>query len=114
MNETDELTGLLGRGALLENLDQLLGKAAEGKINLSLLFLDMDHFKVFNDTYGHVAGDDFLKSVSEITVKAFGQGSLIGRYGGDEFLAAVTPKASIRSTKRPRQCARRSIKMGLR
>jgi diguanylate cyclase len=108
MKDTDELTGLLGRSALLESLDQLLGKAAESQASLSLLFTDVDHFKLFNDTYGHVAGDDFLKAVSEIIVKAFGPDSLIGRYGGDEFLAAV-PNRSINSVYEAADIMRQAI-----
>ena len=96
MNEIDDLTGLLTRGALLANLDQLLGKVAENKQYLCLLFMDMDHFKIFNDTYGHVAGDDVLKAVAHTFAAAFGADSLVGRYGGDEFLAAV-PTGSITS-----------------
>jgi diguanylate cyclase (GGDEF)-like protein len=57
---------------------------------VAVLIVDLDHFKWVNDEYGHVAGDAVLKATSRTLRKAIGRGSLISRYGGDEFLALVS------------------------
>ena len=83
---TDPLTGLANRRQLDETLEQECRRANRYGTALSLLLLDVDHFKTFNDQYGHQAGDGCLRAVSDV-VKTFGRrpGDLAARYGGEEL-----------------------------
>jgi diguanylate cyclase (GGDEF)-like protein len=83
---TDELTGLLTRKAFHEVIDELLEKAKGSDAPISLAFIDIDNFLRFNDTYGHVAGDDMLKEVAALIKKSCGEEAIPVRYGGDEFV----------------------------
>ena len=89
---TDPLTGLANRRQLDETLEQECRRANRHQVSLSLLLLDVDHFKSFNDEYGHQAGDDCLRAVSDV-VKTFGRrpGDLAARYGGEEFAVLLAP-----------------------
>jgi diguanylate cyclase (GGDEF)-like protein/PAS domain S-box-containing protein len=80
---TDFLTGLNNRRSLFDHLS-----AIEGGSKISLIMMDLDHFKSVNDTYGHAAGDDALVITSRVLEKCFPDG-FIARLGGDEFLAAL-------------------------
>ena len=93
MASTDGLTGVLNRRAFLEGLRANHAHALERKVPLSVILLDVDHFKKVNDTYGHQVGDDVLVAVASHATKAMRAGDLFGRYGGEEFAAAL-PKAS--------------------
>jgi diguanylate cyclase (GGDEF)-like protein len=88
--QTDQLTGLLTRKAFHELIDELLEKAKGTDAPISLAFIDIDNFFRFNDTYGHIAGDDVLKEVAALIKKACGEQALPVRYGGDEF-AVIFP-----------------------
>lgn len=82
----DGLTGVFNRRALNEHL----ASAVEGSIRtsepLSLILLDVDHFKSFNDVYGHAAGDDALRSVAKVLKSCARECDLVARYGGEEFV----------------------------
>ncbi len=80
--ETDPLTGLLNHRAVLERLDAALDTTAP----FSLLLIDVDNFKLFNDTYGHLTGDAVLRQVAVTLRAACREGDVAGRYGGDEFV----------------------------
>ncbi len=84
----DPLTGLLNRGALIEMTDHCLRLAMEQELPIAMLFLDIDDFKQVNDQYGHLAGDQILKSVSATMVKLL-EGGIVGRFGGEEFILVV-------------------------
>lgn len=95
-NERDALTGLLNRVAFetalkrhneAENLSAL-------EVDGCLLYFDLDRFKLINDTYGHIAGDTVLRTVSQRLRYTLGGGVLIGRLGGDEFAALITDVSS--------------------
>ena len=88
---TDSLTGLLLRRPLQEQLTRELLRGARAHEPVALLMLDVDHFKQYNDTYGHVAGDAVLRSMSGLLRRVVPAGGLIARYGGEEF-AVVLPK----------------------
>ncbi len=82
----DELTGLLNRKPLFETLSFHLDELKEGKLNcLSLLMIDIDHFKKINDGLGHQIGDLVIRKIAEILKKHVKE-ELVFRYGGEEFI----------------------------
>jgi diguanylate cyclase (GGDEF)-like protein/PAS domain S-box-containing protein len=83
----DSLTGLYNRRHFGEQLDREWNRARREQLPLSLLMIDIDRFKDFNDTYGHLAGDRCLSAVAEAVRRCFARGSdLVARYGGEEFV----------------------------
>jgi diguanylate cyclase len=89
MVEVDELTGSYSRGTFLEKLDEAVFQAGQANEPLTLIFLDLDHFMLFNEEFGHVSGDAFLKAVMAAFNETFGRDQIVGRFGGDELVAAV-------------------------
>jgi len=89
---TDELTQLYNRRALLLALEKELASAKRGKRPLSVMVLDIDHFKNVNDTYGHYAGDLALQHFATIASRSIRTEDTIGRMGGEEF-AILLPNA---------------------
>jgi diguanylate cyclase (GGDEF)-like protein len=88
---TDPLTGLSNRRVLDSRLDEEWLRARRNGSLMSVLFVDVDHFKLFNDTYGHAAGDEVLTAVSECIDSVVRRSiDLVARYGGEEF-AVVLP-----------------------
>jgi diguanylate cyclase (GGDEF)-like protein/PAS domain S-box-containing protein len=84
----DGLTGLYNRRHFAEQLAREWNRARREQLALSLFMIDIDHFKRFNDTYGHLAGDQCIKLVGETIQRCFARGSdLVARYGGEEFVA---------------------------
>jgi diguanylate cyclase (GGDEF)-like protein/PAS domain S-box-containing protein len=81
----DPMTGLFSRRFMEESLDRELLRASRKKQLVSVLLLDLDHFKKFNDTFGHDAGDLVLRSVAELFRNFFRAEDVICRYGGEEF-----------------------------
>ena len=92
---SDGLTGLANRGELDRRLTLEMARAARQASTLSVLMLDVDHFKLFNDRYGHPAGDQCLRAVAGVLqAHARRATDLAARFGGEEF-ALVLPEASI-------------------
>jgi diguanylate cyclase (GGDEF)-like protein len=81
----DELTGLFNRRYFDERLNEEVGLCTQHGHPLSLLMLDLDHFKMFNDIYGHRAGDDLLRQVAGLIASSIRGNDQAFRYGGDEF-----------------------------
>jgi diguanylate cyclase (GGDEF)-like protein len=86
---TDALTGLTNRGHLTAQLDVLLADARGIGFPVCVLMIDIDHFKDLNDTFGHRAGDVALRHVAYRLSSSLRQGDLLGRWGGEEFLAVL-------------------------
>ncbi len=82
---TDDLTGLLNRRQFIELTSRAILQANRYSHSLSLLIVDIDHFKVINDTYGHQTGDDALVGMVSIFRETFRQVDILGRVGGEEF-----------------------------
>jgi diguanylate cyclase (GGDEF)-like protein len=86
LSSEDPLTGLANRRAFDARLAAEWGRAARDRVPLSLAMLDVDHFKSFNDHFGHPAGDTLLRRIGEAIVRcAHRPGDLVARYGGEEF-----------------------------
>lgn len=90
LSANDKLTGLANRRTLDENLQQVWFKALRSQQPLALIMGDVDHFKKYNDTYGHPQGDECLKRVAQAFRTAIrARGALSARYGGEEFVALL-------------------------
>jgi len=88
--QIDSLTGVLNRRSLLECLDAACLRAQSAGLSVTLLFIDLDHFKRINDTHGHLAGDACLKAIIEPIQSELRQTDVIGRYGGEEFVVILS------------------------
>jgi len=86
---TDALTGLPNKRSLEQAIARDLARADRDKTWLSLVVVDVDHFKKFNDTYGHATGDVVLQAVGKALSRHLRAGDLAGRYGGEEFLIVL-------------------------
>ncbi|MBN1515854.1 diguanylate cyclase [Candidatus Sumerlaeota bacterium] len=93
----DQLTGLFNRRHMEESLKRELHRAQRSEHPLGVIMLDVDHFKSFNDTYGHDEGDNLLRSMGAMLSKHTRQGDIACRYGGEEFLI-IMPDASLEAT----------------
>ncbi|MBV6450737.1 MAG: hypothetical protein MHPDNHAH_01463 [Anaerolineales bacterium] len=85
----DPLTNLFNRRYLEETLDRELARAAREKYSVSIVLIDIDHFKQVNDTYGHEAGDVMLKAIAQVLTSFGRRGDFACRYGGEEFVVAM-------------------------
>lgn len=91
---TDGLTGLRNHRAFQDFLDEQFQVAMRKKQPLSLILMDVDHFKQYNDTYGHQAGDEVLRQVAQILSENVREGDFVARYGGEEFVI-VLPRTDL-------------------
>ena len=102
---TDELTGLKNRRYIMEQLDKEYQRAVRSGAPLSLILLDIDHFKRVNDAYGHAVGDTVLKTIAVEMKTSLRTYDLLGRIGGEEFLIAspgsVLDEAAVLAEKDP-------------
>jgi len=90
LSRTDRLTGINNRGFWEESLEQEFLRCHRSNRPASLIMFDIDHFKTFNDRYGHSAGDEILRAVSDQIKKTQRTTDIAGRYGGEEF-ALILP-----------------------
>lgn len=86
---TDELTRIPNRRHILDFAEQSLSNCRRQKNSLAVIIFDIDHFKKINDTYGHAIGDEVIKRVAKLGSKSLRRGDMIGRVGGEEFLAVL-------------------------
>lgn len=91
---TDSLSGLSNRKRFDDELKSEMQKATDSGEELSLLFCDIDHFKRFNDTWGHQTGDQIIRFVSSTIKRHVGKNHIAARYGGEEF-AIIMPSTDV-------------------
>lgn len=87
----DSLTGMLNRGAIMEQLNSKLALSRRSSLPLAIVMADIDFFKRINDTYGHLAGDEVLKEIPHRIQLSSRDSDSFGRYGGEEFLFVLFP-----------------------
>jgi len=85
----DPLMNIYNRGTLFEAAKLMLNSEKAKQLSYALLMIDLDFFKIVNDTYGHFAGDLVLKTVVSIIKKTFRKDDIIGRYGGEEIVVLL-------------------------
>jgi diguanylate cyclase (GGDEF)-like protein len=85
----DALTGLFNRSMFTQRLNQALAQAERHGRRLAVLFVDLDGFKLINDTYGHNAGDTVLVDLARRLLRSMREGDTLGRLGGDEFVLLI-------------------------
>ncbi len=93
----DTLTSVYNRRHFIEVLSQECERANRYQGKLSLIYIDLDNFKLINDNFGHQSGDDMLKLVVNTAVKTMRQSDLIGRLGGDEFAIAMPQTTALQA-----------------
>lgn len=109
MTITDQLTGLHNRRYFDRMLNSELRRCSRSHDCLSLLMLDVDRFKAYNDSNGHLAGDECLKLISAEVVKSFRRvGDLVARYGGEEF-AVLLPSTPLEAACKLAEAVRKNI-----
>jgi diguanylate cyclase (GGDEF)-like protein len=89
----DSVTNLLNHRAVHQRLDKMFTEVKESEQTLAIMMVDLNNFKLFNDTYGHVTGDQVLKKVAKVLNEECDSNMLTARYGGDEFIV-ILPDAS--------------------
>jgi diguanylate cyclase (GGDEF)-like protein/PAS domain S-box-containing protein len=90
----DQLTGLLYRGSAIEAAEMALLSSGVHGMRLGVAVFDLDHFKSVNDSYGHLVGDEVLATLAGLLSSSARQGDIIGRFGGEEFVAFL-PGATL-------------------
>lgn len=105
----DPLTGLYNRRYLQEMLDREIRRAIRSEQALGILMLDLDHFKNFNDTYGHDAGDAVLRETGSFLMRSIRAEDFVCRYGGEEFVV-VLPTADLRAAEARAQRIRAKLR----
>ena len=85
----DMLTGVFNRRSLFEHLENIWNMTAQKQQSMSVVMLDVDHFKKLNDGYGHAVGDQVLRDVAAVIRKSAPEKSMVARYGGEEFCVVL-------------------------
>jgi diguanylate cyclase (GGDEF)-like protein len=103
----DGLTQIDSRAYLLQALESEVGRSRREQRAFSLLFIDVDHFKTVNDTFGHAAGDEALRGIVEVLKSSLRPGDVVGRYGGDEFLVGLVHASEAKAARVASRICRR-------
>jgi diguanylate cyclase (GGDEF)-like protein len=106
---TDELTGLFNRRHLITRLDEEIKRSRRLEKKLGCILIDIDHFKSINDNYGHLFGDEALRSISSLIQKSIRSYDILGRIGGEEFLV-ILPDTNFEETRNFAERIRTDIK----
>jgi len=105
---TDDLTETFNYRYFMDSLDLELRRAKRYEYPISLMMLDIDHFKIYNDSQGHLAGDKVLKDVAGVIRKTVRHTDILARYGGEEF-AGILIKTNLNEAYQVAQRVRQSV-----
>jgi diguanylate cyclase (GGDEF)-like protein len=108
LSTTDRLTGTANRGLFDQRLAEEESRARRYGHPFAIALLDVDHFKRFNDSFGHVAGDRALQTLAQTLKTSMRQSDLVSRYGGEEF-AVILPETGLEEAARKLELTRRLI-----
>ncbi|MWY86369.1 GGDEF domain-containing protein, partial [Francisella tularensis] len=105
----NSLTGLFNRRYLEESLEREIHRSKRKQQSLGIIMLDIDHFKRFNDTFGHEAGDTVLRELGLLLQQYVRQSDIACRYGGEEF-TLILPEASLKIVRQRAEQLRQGAK----
>jgi diguanylate cyclase (GGDEF)-like protein len=105
----DPLTGLYNRRYLEETMDRELHRARRQETHMGVVMMDLDHFKTFNDTFGHAAGDVLLSALANVIKNSIREEDIACRYGGEEFLLLM-PGVSLSTARDRAETLRHAVK----
>ena len=105
----DSLTGLYNRRHMEESLAHQMARVSRTGASLAVLLVDVDHFKTFNDTFGHAAGDEVLQQIAKLMQTVFREQDIVCRYGGEEFLI-ILPDATLEVARARAEYLRESVR----
>ncbi|VAX14837.1 diguanylate cyclase (GGDEF domain) [hydrothermal vent metagenome] len=106
---TDQLTQVFNRRFFDETMEKTIANFERYGEESALIMMDIDHFKKFNDTYGHIAGDQVIRTVADITRESVRVGDIVARYGGEEFVVILN-HANLKDAAKVAETIRKNVK----